>query len=246
MSRVTVVPSDKLVLVDGQPLGLAESVFKDANFHALQWSGEAGEIEYGNRNEAITDYDTYVKPFVDAWTVEKERLDAQKQAEEEFYNSPEQVAYREQGEAKQQAQNVLMMRSFAPMLQTASFEPAEFALFAKAQLFPLWQADTDYIADQRIQHNGIVYRVVQAVHSLEHQAPDAEARLAIYEPLHSEEGDHTGTVEDPIPFIYGMTTNADKFYSYKGNVYLCMAEMSPCIWYPDTPGLWQWELLSNS
>ena len=30
-------------------------------------------------------------------------------------------------------------------------------------------------------------------------------------------------------------------YSYNGVVYLCKADMKPCVWAPGTAGVWQWE-----
>ena len=87
---------------------------------------------------------------------------------------------------------------------------------------------------------GQLYRVVQPVTPQAHQRPDGEGMLAIYRPIDKA---HAGTQEDPIPFVYGMDTEQGKYYSYGGKVYLCNLDMQPCVWAPDTPGLWQWELV---
>ena len=83
-----------------------------------------------------------------------------------------------------------------------------------------------------------LYRVVQAVTPISSQRPDSEGMLAVYRPIDQT---HAGTLEDPIPYISGMDTVAEKYYSYNGKTYLCKLTMTPCVWAPDTEGLWQWE-----
>lgn len=81
MPRVTVVPDDRLVIVDGQALTFDFSAPK--RMHALQWDGKQGHIEWkGNgheqpRNELL-DADSYserVMPYVRLWEEEKARLE---------------------------------------------------------------------------------------------------------------------------------------------------------------------------
>lgn len=107
------------------------------------------------------------------------------------------------------------------------------------EFFPIWQPDVTYEAEKRIQHDGILYRVVQGHTSQEHQPPGSEGMLAIYRPVVAEP---SGTIDDPIPFIYGMDCSNGLYYSYNGNLYLCKADMAPCVWPPDS-GIWQWELV---
>ena len=99
MPRVTVVPADRLVIVDGQAL-----IFDFAapeRMHALQWDGQQGHIEWqGNddeppHNEPLTSdsYAGQVAPYVESWQAEKSRLE-QAAAEAEAarlaeYNSQE-------------------------------------------------------------------------------------------------------------------------------------------------------------
>lgn len=108
-------------------------------------------------------------------------------------------------------------------------------------LFKTWDevlaAGAQLEANTILNDSGQLYRVVQAVTPQEHQAPHDEGMLAIYRPI---EPDHAGTLEDPIPYVYGMDTEKDKYYSYNDKVYLCNLDMKPCVWAPDTPGLWQW------
>lgn len=85
--------------------------------------------------------------------------------------------------------------------------------------------------------DGKLYRVVQPVTPQEHQRPDGEGMTAIYRPIDKT---HAGTLEDPIPWAYGMDSEKNKYYSYNGKVYLCNLTMPGCVYSPDTPGLWQW------
>lgn len=93
-----------------------------------------------------------------------------------------------------------------------------------------------------LRKDGTLYRVVQSVTPQAHQPPGAAGMLAIYRPVDQT---HKGTLDDPIPFIYGMDCYDGLYYSYHSTVYQCKFDMSPCIWPPDTPGLWQWEKIKE-
>lgn len=79
MPRVTVVPADNLVIVNGQALNFDFNA--PGRMHALQWDGKQGHIEwlgYGHeppRNELLTAdiYADRVAPYVKAWEEEKAR-----------------------------------------------------------------------------------------------------------------------------------------------------------------------------
>ncbi len=108
-------------------------------------------------------------------------------------------------------------------------------------LFKTWAevlaAGTELTKDTIINDGGVLYRVVQPVTPQEHQPPHGEGMLAIYRPIDTA---HAGTQEDPVPFVYGMDTEQGKYYSFEGKTYLCNLTMTPCVWTPGTPGLWQW------
>jgi len=57
MSTVTLVPSDKIMNVDGEIVVTDYDIA--ANIHAIQWDGSKGEIEYndGTPNEELTEFD---------------------------------------------------------------------------------------------------------------------------------------------------------------------------------------------
>ena len=116
-----------------------------------------------------------------------------------------------------------------------------------ASVFPTWpegvNADGQYVQGQVVQDEGQLYRVMQlTVTPVENQPPHGEGMLAVYLPIEVE---HEGTLEDPIPWVYGMDCYAEKYYSYEGKVYLCGGDMIPCTWAPGTEGVHQWEEAVN-
>lgn len=109
------------------------------------------------------------------------------------------------------------------------------------QAFVHWTAGAQYDKDQILYHeqSQCLYRVVQAVaQSLESQPPGAAGMLAVYRPIQVQQA---GTIEDPIDYIYGMDCHSGLYYRYNGACYLCKADMIPCVYTPDTTGMWQWE-----
>ena len=114
---------------------------------------------------------------------------------------------------------------------------------ALAPVCPGWKANRHYEAGEIVNNAGQAYRVIQKVDSLEHQVPGAEGMLAIYRPLVPG---HAGTLGDPIPWVSGMDVDEGKYYSFSGKTYLAKANMKPCVWTPGTPGLWQWEEVTNA
>lgn len=93
--RVTVVPIDNIILVDGFPLQFKFDA--PENLHALQWDEDKGHLEFknGDPNQMLSkdDYDKYVAHYVEVWKVEKKRLEDEAEAAEAarlaVYNSEE-------------------------------------------------------------------------------------------------------------------------------------------------------------
>ena len=74
--HVTVIPSDRTVIVDSIPLRFDFDA--PENLHALQWHDGQGEMEFtGNINKQFgeQEYSENVGPFVALWEAEKARLD---------------------------------------------------------------------------------------------------------------------------------------------------------------------------
>ena len=113
--------------------------------------------------------------------------------------------------------------------------------------FPTWEMVLEsgllLAAGRIIDKDGVLYRVVQQVTPQAHQEPGGEGMLAIYRPIDQE---HAGTLEDPIPWVYGMDCTTGLYYSYNGAMYLCKGDMKPCVWEPGSAGLWQWEKIEEA
>ena len=128
-------------------------------------------------------------------------------------------------------------------VQAATDVPDETAL-EMPDLFKTWEevleAGKTVAENSIINDGGTLYRGVAegGVLPQEHQPPHGEGMLAVYRPIDTA---HTGTLEDPIPWVYGMDCTEGLYYSYNATVYLCKANMTPCVWAPGTAGLWQWE-----
>lgn len=92
ITHVTIVPADKLIIVNGEALIFDWEPIEE-NIHAIQYHNDSGHIEYedASPNMSISneDYETKVKPYVDLWQVEKNRiLEEQRKAEEEYNSVP--------------------------------------------------------------------------------------------------------------------------------------------------------------
>lgn len=133
-------------------------------------------------------------------------------------------------------------------VQAATDVPDETAL-EMPDLFRTWEealaAGATLAQNSIVNDGGTLYRVVSAggVIPQAHQPPHGEGMLAVYRPIDTT---HAGTLEDPIPWVYGMDCTSGLYYSYNAVVYLCKADMKPCVWAPGTAGLWQWEVAGES
>lgn len=151
------------------------------------------------------------------------------------------VLREEQAKAAAEARLTSQMQAAVKLyVKKATDIPDEQAL-EMPDLFRTWDevlaAGEQLEADTVLNMDGQLYRVVQPVTPQEHQRPDGEGVLAIYRPIDQT---HEGTKEDPVPFVYGMDTEQGTYYSSGGKTYLCNLTMTPCVWAPGTPGLWQW------
>ncbi len=75
--RVTIIPVDGFVSIDGEGYSGIDLSFMGADVHALQWYESEGEIERKDErgrivsNESITDITPY-QPAIDAWQAAKD------------------------------------------------------------------------------------------------------------------------------------------------------------------------------
>ena len=84
------------------------------------------------------------------------------------------------------------------------------------KFYPEWATDTAYPAGYKVQHNGKLWRCIQAHTSQAGWEPENAASLwtEICE-------SHAGTLEDPIPYSGNMALESGKYYSQDGKVYRC-------------------------
>lgn len=84
--RVSIVPADGFVSVDGEGYIGLDLSFMGSDIHALQWHDTEGEIERKDirgrivANESITDLTPY-QPALDAWQVAKDLAPVLKEQE---------------------------------------------------------------------------------------------------------------------------------------------------------------------
>lgn len=75
--RVTIIPEDGFVSVDGEGYSDLDLSFMAPDVHAVQWYDTEGEVEYqdargrATHNEEITDLTLY-QPALDAWQAAKD------------------------------------------------------------------------------------------------------------------------------------------------------------------------------
>ena len=90
MPKVTVVPEDKLIIVDGEPIVFDSPFPAPSSLHALQWNGVGGHIEWKDDDNWPLETEAYeeeVAPYVTLWQAEKNRRDeAAAKADEEYHS----------------------------------------------------------------------------------------------------------------------------------------------------------------
>ena len=86
------------------------------------------------------------------------------------------------------------------------------------ELFPLWAIGRAYAVDDRVQHDGTLYKCVQAHTSQADWTPEATPDLYVV-----IDAAHAGTQDDPIPAERGMEYVYGLYYadSEDGKLYLC-------------------------
>ena len=82
--------------------------------------------------------------------------------------------------------------------------------------YPEWAENTEYTIGYKAQHNGKLWRCIQAHTSQAGWEPENAASLwtEICE-------SHAGTLDDPIPYSGNMALESGKYYMQDGKVYRC-------------------------
>lgn len=88
-------------------------------------------------------------------------------------------------------------------------------------LFPDWEVGIDLVADDRVEYNGKLYRVLQA-HTTQSTWTPTDAST-LFQPIDIA---NEGTLEKPFIAAVGMTYYKDKYYldETDGKIYLCIRD----------------------
>lgn len=177
-------------------------------------------------SETIEAVSSVVSDIPDGYTVSSVNVETREPIFEEIPKTEEQ-------------KEIDSLKTAAYALASVSTTLTDEQALSMPEFFAEWGPDTKYVYGQVIRRNGQLYRIEQSeATSIESQPPEAEGMLAVYRPIVL---DHTGTLEDPIPWVYGMDCYSGKYYSYNGKVYKCTGDLIPCVWVPGADGVYQWE-----
>jgi hypothetical protein len=97
--RLTIIPEDKVVTLNGESYNNIDLSFLDNSIHAIQWYETFGEIEYKDLvtgkmtlNEEIVDISPY-QQAIDLWNSAKiEKENASKEAKKPIGDAPNVIA----------------------------------------------------------------------------------------------------------------------------------------------------------
>ena len=91
-------------------------------------------------------------------------------------------------------------------------------------LHPAWAAGVEYAAGMKVQHNGKLWRVLQAHTSQEGWQPKNAASL--WEQINET---NSGTLEDPIPYSGNMSLENGKYYTQDDVLFLCTRDTGAAV-----------------
>lgn len=94
------------------------------------------------------------------------------------------------------------------------------------EFYPEWASGVSYAAGFKVQHNGKLWRVVQAHTSQDGWQPESAASL--WEQINET---HSGTIDDPIPYSGNMALESGKHYIQNG-IYLCIRDTVNPVYNP--------------
>lgn len=97
------------------------------------------------------------------------------------------------------------------------------------EFYPAWAAEQAYTADFKVQHNGKLWRCLQAHNSQTGWEPENAA--SIWTEICEV---HTGTLDDPIPYDGNMALENGKYYLQDYAIYLCTRDTVNPVYSPLT------------
>ena len=94
------------------------------------------------------------------------------------------------------------------------------------ELFPWYEVGVDYAVGDRFQHDGELYKVLQAHTSQQSWVPGTGT-----ESLYVRVDDiHAGTAEDPIPYNGNMELTENLYYTQDGVLYRCTRSTGTAVY----------------
>lgn len=116
----------------------------------------------------------------------------------------------------------LLVKAAASLSDEDALEAVEF--------YDRWAADTDYPADKRLQHEGVLYRTRQAHRSLAIYPPGSPGTEALYARV--ERPGQGDTPDNPIPYEGNLELFEGKYYAQDGVVYICTRSTGTPVYHP--------------
>lgn len=106
----------------------------------------------------------------------------------------------------------------AAMDNAAAVLTDEQAVKSKA-LYPMWESliGTAATVGQRFRYGETLYKVIQS-HTYQADWIPSTSTAALYEAIDET---HSGTIDDPIPWVQNMTLYNGKYYTQNGKLYSC-------------------------
>ena len=111
--------------------------------------------------------------------------------------------------------------------QINSLEVDDNTALRMVEFYPEWASGAEYAAGFKVQHNGKLWRVVQAHTSQDGWQP--ENVTSLWEQINET---HSGTVDDPIPYSGNMALESGKHYMQDGVIYLCIRDTGNPVYNP--------------
>lgn len=107
-------------------------------------------------------------------------------------------------------------------INTYDLSPSE-ALQVKDR-YPEWETGINVKTGERYRVEDVLWECVKDHLTQENWKPST-ATLSLWKIIDAEE--HSGTIEDPIPYKQNMALEFNKYYTQDGVLYLCIQAMTP-------------------
>lgn len=107
-------------------------------------------------------------------------------------------------------------------INTYDFSPSE-ALQVKDR-YPEWKTGINVKTGERYRVDNVLWECVKD-HLTQDNWKPSTATLSLWKIVDAEE--HSGTIEDPIPYKQNMALEFNKYYTQDGVLYLCIQAMTP-------------------